>query len=266
MSNLENTVVAPTVAPSVTLSHVRKVYGGGTLARLFGDEGKVVFRDLSVSFAPGDCVGIMGYSGEGKTTLTRLMMGLTDPTSGTITIDSLPPAHWQQAHPGDFAAVFQDSTSALNPDVTVEDALAGVLRLKGTDPQAYRAQMVETLEALGLSAQILSAYPHELSGGQCQRVAIARALLSQAPITLFDEALSALDAVHQTSVLQHLVRVRPERSLWFFVSHDLEAVVTLCNRILVVGEGGLLADGTPEALLRSENPALRTLIKRCYWD
>ena len=187
------------------------------------------------------------------------------PSTGTITIEGMSPAAWQTAHPGDFAAVFQDSSSALNPDLTLEGALLGSLRLKGRREDEH-ARMGGMLRALGLSEKLLTAFPHELSGGQCQRVAIARALLSEARITFFDEALSALDALHQNTVLRYLKEAKPQESLWFFVSHDLEAVVTLCDRVIVLGEGGILADGNPESLLRSGNAALRTLIKRCYWE
>lgn len=249
----------------ISLTNLGKTYGGGRLAQWLGEEGKTVFQNLNLEFHLGECVGLMGYSGEGKTTLTRLMMGLEAPSTGTITIEGMSPAAWQTAHSGDFAAVFQDSSSALNPDLTLEGALLGSLRLKGRREDEH-ARMGGMLRALGLSEKLLTAFPHELSGGQCQRVAIARALLSEARITFFDEALSALDALHQNTVLRYLKEAKPQESLWFFVSHDLEAVVTLCDRVIVLGEGGILADGNPESLLRSGNAALRTLIKRCYWE
>lgn len=216
-----------------------------------------VLDRLSFTLGANDVVGLMGPSGVGKSTLARLLMGLERPSSGEITIEGLAPYVWRQTYPGAMAAVFQDYTSALNPELTILESLSEPYRLRERTPVAKGLDdptlpdFGAWLAAVGLSPALLTRYPHELSGGQCQRVALVRAVKSNARMVVFDEALSALDAVHQTELLTFLATERQRLAmegkpcLWVFISHDPEAVAMIASRLIVLRDGHIAYDTTP---------------------
>ena len=245
----------------ITLTSLSKIYRTDEIET-------VALENVNLTVDRGEFLSIMGPSGCGKSTLLNIMGLLDAPTTGTVEING---THTEGMKDKQLAAfrnktlgfVFQSFHLINSLNVMDNVELPLLYRRIGSGERKRLAK--EVLEKVGLSHR-MNHFPTQLSGGQCQRVAIARALLSEARITFFDEALSALDALHQNTVLRYLKEAKPQESLWFFVSHDLEAVVTLCDRVIVLGEGGILADGNPESLLRSGNAALRTLIKRCYWE
>ena len=218
-----------------------------------------VLDRLSFALETNDVVGLMGPSGVGKSTLARLLMGLERPSAGEVTIEGLAPQVWRRANPGAMAAVFQDYTSALNPELTILESLSEPYRLRGCTQTAKGIKdasfpdFESWLEAVGLSPALLSRYPHELSGGQCQRAALVRAVKSDARLVVFDEALSALDAVHQTELLTFLKAERQRLAtegkscLWVFISHDPEAIAMIATRLIVLREGHIACDTTPQA-------------------
>lgn len=216
-----------------------------------------VLDRLSFTLGANEVVGLMGPSGVGKSTLARLLMGLERPSSGEIRIEGLAPQVWRQTHPGAMAAVFQDYTSALNPELTILESLSEPYRLRERIEGAKGVEAATLpdfgawLAAVGLSPALLTRYPHELSGGQCQRVALVRAVKSDARLVVFDEALSALDAVHQTELLTFLAAERQRLAsegkscLWVFISHDPEAVAMIASRLIVLRDGHIACDTTP---------------------
>lgn len=220
--------------PFIRFNHVTQRYRRSWWQR----DALTVLDDLHLTLNAGEMVALMGPSGVGKSTLTRLLMGLEAPTQGTVTIDGLPARAWREAHPGGMAAVFQDYSDALNPDLTIASALTESAEI------AHRAppDVATLLDEVGLSVELAPRYPHQLSGGQRQRVCLARAVASHAQIVLFDEALSSLDVITQGEMITFLKRHHPKDALWLFVTHDLENAVTLADRLLVLGEGRVLLD------------------------
>ncbi|AIU33195.1 MULTISPECIES: ATP-binding cassette domain-containing protein [Corynebacterium] len=180
--------------------------------------------DLHVS--RGERVGIVGGSGSGKTTLLKMIAGLIRPTSGSISVS------------GTKKMVFQDPMRSLDPRMTIREIVAEPL------PRASDERIVEVLEEVGLSGEILDRFPHEFSGGQRQRISIARALIASPDILLADEPVSALDVSVRKKVLALIDRLVHERHLTLlFVSHDLNVIRSVCSSVVVMHEGRIVEAG-----------------------
>lgn len=226
--------------------------------------------DVSLAIAPGESVGLVGESGCGKSSLVRLLARLADPTSGSILFDgqdigAVPAARFAK-HPlrGDVQMVFQDPTDSLDPRMTAADIVGEPLRLlEGLRDRAARAARVgELAAAVGLPAELLARFPHQLSGGQKARVGIARALASSPRLLILDEPTSALDVSVQALVLQLLATLRRERGLaYLFVSHDLEVVRLLCDRVVVMYLGRVVETGpAAEVFAQPIHPYTQALV------
>lgn len=212
----------------IRIEHLNKAYNAPVL------------RDVTLHVHEGESLGIIGQSGSGKSTLARLLLGLEEPDSGTITIDGLPLKTWQRQHPGRCTAVFQDYANALNPVLPIWRSLEEPLEALGL-PRDRRA--IETLlERVELPAHVARAYPHELSGGMLQRVCLARALASEPKILVLDEALSALDVSIQAQMLTLLLSLQQKLKMTtVFIAHDLHATLKLCTRLAFVREGSVVS-------------------------
>ena len=197
---------------------------------------KQVLKDVSFYVDEGEIVGLLGDSGSGKTTLCKCILGLVKDYYGVIRHYSNNPQ-----------MIFQDPYSALNPKKTVGWILQEPLKIAKEDNkiacvEMRRKKVYDILEEVNLSSEIYNRYPRELSGGQRQRVCIALALLTDTKFILADEPLSALDVTVQAQIMDLIKRLQKERGISFlFVSHDLDVVSALCNRIIVVKDKSLLS-------------------------
>jgi oligopeptide/dipeptide ABC transporter ATP-binding protein len=208
---------------------------------------------VSIEIQTGRTLGIVGESGCGKSTLARLLVGLEAPTSGTISIGEIsdvaaaPPL--QRAR--QIQLVFQDPYSSLDPRLTVEQALAEVLKVHGlADRNTQPTRIRDLLAMVALPNRFAGRYPHELSGGQAQRVAIARALAVEPRILVLDEPTSALDVSVRAEVMNLLVRLQNElRLTYLFVSHDLAMVRHISDEIAVMYLGRVVEDGPYQEVL-----------------
>jgi putative spermidine/putrescine transport system ATP-binding protein len=197
--------------------------------------GTVVALDhLDLTLRPGELVALLGPSGCGKTTTLRLLAGLEDADTGSITvagkdITRLP------ASKRDMGMVFQ--AYSLFPHMTVRDNVAFGLRLRRVSAAERGTRAMEMLELVGLSVQA-ARYPHQLSGGQQQRVALARALAIQPQVLLLDEPLSALDAKVRAQLRDQIRRIQLEVGITtLFVTHDQEEALAIADRVGVMREG-----------------------------
>jgi len=205
--------------------------------------------DVSLRIGRGESVGLVGESGCGKSTLARLLARLIDPTAGAIVfqgrdIAAVPARAFavsgQRAH---IQLVFQDATDSLDPRQTARQAIAEPAIRLGL-PGDVAARVAKVADEVGLPGELLDRYPHQLSGGQRARVGIARALVPEPALLILDEPTAALDVSVQAIVLQLLARLRRERGLsYLFVSHDLNVVRLLCDRVLVMYLGRLVEEG-----------------------
>lgn len=232
---------------TIEVSHVSKDFEirGGLFNRRTG-----VFRaanDVSLSVQQGDIFGIAGESGSGKTTMAKMILGLTKPSEGQIKIDGRPI--------GDFSGtkefrklvqiVYQNPGSSLNPRRSIADQLTVPLKFTGYDSRKIKSRIGELLELVDLPQSYSGMYPHELSGGQKQRVAIARALSVSPKILVLDEPTSALDVLVQSTVIDLLHRLRQDFDLTYvFISHDLSLMRNFCNRVAVMLRGNVVETGT----------------------
>lgn len=194
-------------------------------------------RDVSLSIAPNQRLGIVGGSGSGKTTLARVMVGLMAPTSGRLLLDGEPVSRVNDLR-SQVSMVFQDPRSSLDPRMRVLASVAEPIPGKESAAKAQAA-----LADVGLGADVGQSYPHELSGGQRQRVAIARALVRQPRLLIADEPVSALDVSVRAQVLNQLAEVAQRNLALVFISHDLAVVHYLCDQVVVLQEGELVEEG-----------------------
>ena len=224
---------------------------GGMFSR--GASGVVRAVDnVSFSVAKGEVLGIVGESGCGKSTTARLVIGLITPDSGDIIFDGEPvgPTVSLRELRRRVQMVFQDSYASLNPRMTIEDTIAFGPRVHGVPAAEARARAHDLLRKVGLDpAHFAARYPHELSGGQRQRINIARALALAPRLVLLDEAVSALDKSVEAQVLNLLLDLKEELGLTYvFISHDLNVVRFISDRIVVMYLGEVIESGPVETI------------------
>ncbi len=232
-------------AGMIALEDVAIAYGLG--ARTL-----VVVRDLTLSIAEGEAVGLVGESGSGKSTVLRAIAGLVPQAAGRITLAGREVRRQRTtAERKMVQMVFQDPYGSLHPNQTVDQILALPIAIHRLD--RGEARIAQVLAEVGLGREHRYRYPHQLSGGQRQRVAIARALILEPRILLLDEPTSALDVSVQAEILNLLVRLRRDHGLtMLMVSHDLAVIAHLCERIGVMNHGRLLEITTATAMAHNQ--------------
>ncbi len=208
-----------------------------------------VFRaanDVSLTINQGDIYGIAGESGSGKTTVAKMILGLTEPNNGEIKLfgRSINEFKGTREFRKLIQIVYQNPGSSLNPRRTVADQLSVPLKFSGYESSQIKNRIYELLELVDLPQNYAGMYPHELSGGQKQRVAIARALSVNPKILVLDEPTSALDVLVQSTVIDLLNRLRKEFDLtYIFISHDLSLMRNFCNRVAIMFRGNIVETG-----------------------
>ncbi len=236
---------------------------------LLDREQKVVHAvdDISFELRKGHTLGIVGESGCGKSTTARLLMHLIQPDAGSIVFDGDPVGTVRGLSLRELRRqmqmVFQDSYASLNPRAQIGDIVAFPARIHGLAPSLATARAEELLDKVGLrAAQYARRYPHELSGGQRQRVNIARALALEPRLILLDEAVSALDKSVEAQVLNLLADLKEQLSLsYIFISHDLNVVRHISDRVLVMYLGQIVESGTTRDIYASPgHPYTRALL------
>ena len=225
---------------------------------------------VDLAIGPGECVGLVGESGCGKSTLVRLLARLIDPTSGTILLDGTDTTAVSQSRfvtmpdRARIQVVFQDPTESLNPAFRAFEAIADPLRrlLGVRDRAKLEARVHRAADLVGLPRELVTRYPHQLSGGQRARVGIARAIAVEPSLLILDEPTSALDVSVQAVILHLLADLQRRLGMsYLFVSHDLNVVRLLCSRIVVMYLGRVVETAPTEALFTTpRHPYTQALI------
>src|SRR4051812_2877300 len=221
------------------------------------DDGAAAVASFSMTMRGGESVGLVGESGSGKSTTSRMICRLIDPSEGEIlfagqAIGQIPARDFHASEfREDIQIVFQDPNDSLNPRYTAFDCIAHpLLRLMNMrSGDRLRQRVEECADRVGLPRELLSRFPHQLSGGQKARVGIARAIACRPRLLVLDEPTAALDVSVQAVVLQLLNKLRREDNLAFlFVSHDLNVVRMMCDRTIVLRTGVIVEQGESRAL------------------
>ena len=225
----------------------------------------IAVKNVSFSLQTGDRMGLVGESGCRKSSLTRAILGLDPVEKGTITLNGKPVWGASSTIRRDLQVVFQDPYAALHPLKYIGDAIAEPLYVhglvKGKDAQKQR--VLQLFEQVGLGSELYHRYPHQMSGGQRQRVVIARALATEPQLLLLDESVAALDISVQAQVLNLLNDLKEKLKLsYLFISHDLNLVKYMADRILVMQKGILVEEGEADELyFHPQQPYTKELIK-----
>jgi len=192
---------------------------------------KKVLDNICFEIKKGSCVGLIGESGSGKSTLAKIILGIEKANFGNIL----------KYETYSSSVVFQDYNSSVNPSFTVFEILNEPFW--STYKKLDKQKAILLLRSVELEESILQKYPHELSGGQLQRVCIARATANKPDFLVLDEVLSSLDVLNQIEIINLLKKIKEQNSItYLFITHNLESVFSLCDKLLVIKEGKILDD------------------------
>lgn len=231
------------------------------LTKVFSRNGKQELKavdHISFSVMPGECLGLIGESGSGKSTVANMITCLLDADEGSIRLDRvditrLKGKELRKAY-RKMQMVFQTPTDSFDPRRTLGDGIGESLRNAGFSAAETRREVARLMEQCGLPAEFAGRYPHQVSGGQCQRAAIARALAVKPKLLICDEATSALDVTIQKEIIELLSQLRWEKGIdlsILFICHDIALVQQFCDRLLVMYKGRIVEQGTPDEIIKN---------------
>lgn len=209
-------------------------------------DGKYAVNDVSFAIMPGECLGLIGESGSGKSTIAGMIAGFKQATEGKVYFEGkqILGKHVKKDSRKNMQIIFQNPRSSLNPKMTIGQNLDDALRYYAKISKTERRMQCRTiLERVSLPTKYLDQYPDQISGGECQRICIARALLRHPSLLICDEATSALDVCVQKEIVELLQEVqREDHMALLFISHDLALVSNVCSRILVLSQGRIVKE------------------------
>jgi nickel transport system ATP-binding protein len=235
--------------------------------KIFGHTRQQVLFDVSLAVKEGTCLGILGESGSGKSTMGRVLCGLLKPDSGEAVLDGVSVYASRAGRrnlQNKLSIVFQDYTTSANPRFRIRDIIGEGLTVQERREGKKLDRKAETsrlLELVGLPADFADRFPHELSGGQLQRVCIARAVACKPEIILFDEAISSLDAHTQVQVMDLLRELKDRLGLtYIFITHDLTSITYLCDDVLFLYQGRVIENLPVERISETKDEYARKLL------
>lgn len=212
-------------------------------------------RDVSFDLDKGECLGIIGESGSGKSTAVRIITRLISSTSGEVTLNGrdMKDVSRRDLYK-EIQMVFQTPVESFNPRIRIGKSVGESLRNSGLSKEETKRKVETLLEECGLPKEFYDRFPHELSGGQCQRAAIARALAIEPKILVCDEATSSLDVTVQKEIIALLNSIRERRGQdisIIFISHDIALVQQFCDKVIVMNKGEIVEMGDTETVIVS---------------
>ena len=235
------------------------------LKKIFTRDGQRSFLavdSVSLDISAGECVGLIGESGSGKSTVANMIARMLDSTEGRILLDGedVTDAEARKIF-RTVQMIFQSPRESFDPRRTLGDGIGESLLNVGQSRAEVREEVGRLLEAVGLSPGFAERYPHEVSGGQCQRAAIARAVAIRPKLLICDEATSALDVTVQAEIVALLSRLMRERGMaCLFICHDIALAQDFCDRLLVMHKGKIVEEGTPDEIIQSPKQAYTKML------
>ncbi len=232
--------------PLFCVKQLAKTYSSFSL--LGRNSQKEVLSDINLNIAKGETLGLVGCSGSGKSTLRRLWLGLEKPSQGSIEFNGKPMASFSDDDWRTFRQqvqiVFQDSISAVNPRLTVNEIIEEpLLHLTELDKNARKQRIQELLKLVELTPEDGKKVPAQMSGGMLQRVCISRALAPNPKVIALDESLSSLDLMLQQQLIELLKDIQTvSGTAYLFITHDLRLVQKFCHRAIVLADGKIQED------------------------
>lgn len=216
----------------------------------------IAVDQVSFHVDKGESVAIVGESGSGKSTIAKIITQLIHPDAGEVFIDGIESIHAKGKLRKELYTkvqmVFQMPQESFDPRRSFGDGIMESMRNHGMTKKEAKARMIELLQMVELPSEYAKRYPHQVSGGQCQRAAIARALAISPKLIVCDEATSALDVTVQAQIITLLKKLKQEMGLSLLViSHDLNVVQNLCDRVLVMYQGRIIEEGTPDHIIQN---------------
>ncbi|MDH5858974.1 ABC transporter ATP-binding protein [Lampropedia aestuarii] len=263
-----STAPTPAVQPTIEAAAEQVLLQADAISKAYqAPDGQTIhaLQGVSLQLHQGEVLGIVGASGSGKSTVAKVLLGLTGHDAGRVVYRG---SEWlkgtqqeKRCVRGQIAMVYQDPYSSFDPRWTVKRIVSDVLKLHGKSGSG-RAEVLRLLRLVGLDERHLNAYPLNLSGGQRQRVAIARALAVNPEILILDEAVSALDVSIQAQILDLLVALKQQFALSIiFISHDLGVIHHMADRVLVMKDGQVVEEGCAEAVFsQPQHPYTQELL------
>lgn len=228
-------------AVQLEVRNIAKAFESGLLSK----KPRFVLKNISFEVREGRTFGIVGESGIGKTTLGKIIAAIEKPSSGDILFHGVPQAQMKGDEFSRFRRkvqmLFQDPEGSLNPKKTIQrslDEILNLIRVPKSDRSASRESILHTV---GLSGEVLSRYPNQISGGQNQRIVLARILLLDPEIIILDEPTSALDISVQAQILNLLKNLQNQKGLtYIFISHDRDVIKFMCHDIGTIQDGNFV--------------------------
>ncbi|MCR5404054.1 MAG: dipeptide/oligopeptide/nickel ABC transporter ATP-binding protein [Butyrivibrio sp.] len=231
------------------------------LTRVFSRKGQqelVAVDHVSFELFPGECLGIIGESGSGKSTIAGLVTRLIDPTEGRIVLEGRDITTLRGKELRDIyktiQLVFQTPAESFDPRCSLGDGIGESLVNSGMRRSEAGREVERLLDECGLDKSFAGKYPFEVSGGQCQRAAIARALAIKPKVLVCDEATSSLDVTIQKDIMELLMELRKKKGndlSILFICHDIALVQQFCDRVLVMCHGRVAEEGIPDDIVRN---------------
>ncbi len=212
-------------------------------------------NNISFDVQRGECLGLVGESGCGKSTTAKIITHLTAPDTGSVLLNGEETLFLKGKKERELyrkiQMVFQTPQDSFDPRCSLGDGIMESMRNQGMSRTQAKERMYELLDMVELDRKFASRYPHEVSGGQCQRAAIARALAPEPKLIICDEATSALDVTVQEQIVELLKKLQKERGLsLLLICHDLALVQALCDRVLVMYQGQIVEKGIPDEVIQ----------------